>query len=62
MSKPCYGFKLRMEIYFPGELLKCAVNRCGWEALFLDCHREAEIGLLDEVGEAEIVVTTQSLP
>ncbi len=29
IREPCYGFQLRMEIHFPRELLKCAVNpRC----------------------------------
>lgn len=33
MCQPCYGFKLRMEIYFLLEFLKCAVNP-QWRATY----------------------------
>ena len=39
---------------------------CGQSAvaghLFLDSHRQTEIGLLNEVGEAEIILTAECLP
>ena len=35
MRKPCYGIKLRMEIFFPWKLLNCAVNQRWQGSYFL---------------------------
>ena len=35
MRKPCYGIKLRMEIFFLWKLLNCAVNQRWQGSYFL---------------------------
>lgn len=42
---------------FPVEVVKLCGQSEVARFLFLDSYREAEVGLLDEVGEAEIILS-----